>query len=228
MFQPQQEFFSRHYQVIIPDLRGNGQSGELACHPDTVLDQQTHDIIELIDHLGLSEVVVVGVSYGGVVSMHLLARYRGRISAAVLCDTFSSTVQHPVLNCLVKLMLPLSKIGWLMDLATTGFYKRWPLASAYFHRLFCHLRGNEVVLQRKAILSIDYRAELRQVTQPVLCLAGKSARGSSLVKMMRTTEAQLAHCSSFVIKNSFDPSNLCQPERFNQLVDQFLRQHYID
>nr|WP_245335109.1 alpha/beta hydrolase [Streptococcus oricebi] len=37
MFQPQIDFFKVRYQVIAPDLRGNGQSSSLTCQADQVL-----------------------------------------------------------------------------------------------------------------------------------------------------------------------------------------------
>ena len=38
MFQPQIDFFKGRYQVIAPDLRGNGQSSQLTCQAGQVLD----------------------------------------------------------------------------------------------------------------------------------------------------------------------------------------------
>src|SRR3712207_1818707 len=61
MYKPQIEYFSKKYQVIVPDLRGNGQSDELACSPAEVLDLQANDIVELLEHLDVKTVVVCGV-----------------------------------------------------------------------------------------------------------------------------------------------------------------------
>ena len=40
MFQPQIDFFKDCYRVIAPDLRGNGQSSQLTCKVEQVLDIQ--------------------------------------------------------------------------------------------------------------------------------------------------------------------------------------------
>ena len=49
MFQPQIDFFKDRYQVIAPDLRGNGQSSQLTCQVDQVLDIQAADVLAILE-----------------------------------------------------------------------------------------------------------------------------------------------------------------------------------
>jgi pimeloyl-ACP methyl ester carboxylesterase len=62
------------YRVILPDLRGHGDSGgphDPACYPPDVL---IDDVLALIDHLGLDDYDLGGYSLGGKLVLRLLAR----------------------------------------------------------------------------------------------------------------------------------------------------------
>lgn len=220
MYKPQIEYFSKKYQVIVPDLRGNGQSDELACSPAEVLDLQANDIVELLEHLDVKTVVVCGVSYGGVMAIHLITRFPKLFKGMILCDTFCTTETTPLLNLIVKITLPLSNSKWFMKRATRLIYKRWPLASAYFNKLFSNFRKDESILQRKAIMNIDYRESLKYLNIPVLCMAGDY--GKKLVDTMNTILKYIPSAKHFVIYNSFDPSNLCQSDIYDGHIEKFL------
>ena len=62
------------YRVILPDLRGHGDSArphDPACYPPDVL---ADDGLALVDQLGLDDYVLGGYSLGGKVVLRLLAR----------------------------------------------------------------------------------------------------------------------------------------------------------
>ncbi len=74
------------YRLIVPDLRGHGESPA----PDGVytIDEMADDVIELLDTLSLGAPVVVGgLSMGGYVALSLVARYPERVRALMLMDT---------------------------------------------------------------------------------------------------------------------------------------------
>jgi pimeloyl-ACP methyl ester carboxylesterase len=65
---------ARGYRVVLPDLRGHGDSGrphDPACYPPDVL---ADDGLALIDHLGLDAYHLGGYSLGGKLVLRLLAR----------------------------------------------------------------------------------------------------------------------------------------------------------
>ena len=67
------------FTVIRPDLRGFGDTplpGEAYADAD--------DLDALLDHLGVTDVAVVGSSFGGRVAMELATRHPGRVSSLVL------------------------------------------------------------------------------------------------------------------------------------------------
>jgi pimeloyl-ACP methyl ester carboxylesterase len=71
---PARAIAEQGYQVILPDLRGHGDSArphDPACYPPDVL---ADDGLALIDHLGLGDYHLGGYSLGGKVVLRLLAR----------------------------------------------------------------------------------------------------------------------------------------------------------
>jgi pimeloyl-ACP methyl ester carboxylesterase len=64
----------RGYRVILPDLRGHGDSGrphDPACYPPDIL---ADDMLAFIEHLGLGDFDLGGYSLGGKLVLRLLAR----------------------------------------------------------------------------------------------------------------------------------------------------------
>ncbi len=72
-------------QLIVPDLRGFGASD--APPSDYPMERHAADMVALLDHLGVQQAVVVGVSMGGYVTFALLREHAARVRAAVLANT---------------------------------------------------------------------------------------------------------------------------------------------
>lgn len=76
---------SGEFRVIAPDLRGFGRSG--MPNGAGTMDIYADDMIALLDHLGIEQAVVCGMSMGGYVLLNLLERYPQRVSAACFMVT---------------------------------------------------------------------------------------------------------------------------------------------
>ncbi|WP_250003654.1 alpha/beta hydrolase [Actinoplanes sp. M2I2] len=71
------------HQIIAPDLRGHGHS---TTHAPWTFEQHAEDVVDVLDHLGLTRATVVGHSLGATVAVHLARRHPGRIERLVLLD----------------------------------------------------------------------------------------------------------------------------------------------
>jgi pimeloyl-ACP methyl ester carboxylesterase len=85
MWAAQREGLADVCRVITPDQRGFGKSALGDDLPS--LDAAADDLAALLDRLGLTQVVLGGLSMGGYVTMAFLARYPERVAALVLADT---------------------------------------------------------------------------------------------------------------------------------------------
>lgn len=78
-------FLASRYRLIMPDLRGHGDSG-LGDGPAT-MQKHADDIAKVMTAAGADRAPLVGVSIGGYAIFEFWRRYRQRVSALVLCNT---------------------------------------------------------------------------------------------------------------------------------------------
>jgi pimeloyl-ACP methyl ester carboxylesterase len=84
---PSNAAWGAQFQLIIPDLRGQGRSSILS--KPFRHDETTQDIFALLDHLGIHSCKGVGISGGGNVLLHMATRQTDRVKATVLVSATS-------------------------------------------------------------------------------------------------------------------------------------------
>ncbi|HEX5207999.1 MAG TPA: alpha/beta hydrolase [Steroidobacteraceae bacterium] len=87
MWQPQFEPIAElGWHIIAPDLRGYGASDIDGAM--TTLDIFARDQLALLDHLGIAQAVVAGLSMGGQIAMEICRSAPERVTGVVLAATF--------------------------------------------------------------------------------------------------------------------------------------------
>ena len=79
---------SSRYRLVMPDLRGHGESG-LGNAPATMA-KYADDVAHVMDAAGVERAPIIGVSIGGYIFFEFWRRFRERVSALVLCNTKAS------------------------------------------------------------------------------------------------------------------------------------------
>jgi esterase len=81
------DFFARNmkqdYHVLAPDLRGHGDSGRAQAY---TLQEGAQDIEELFSALKLKNMVLLGLSMGGLIAMYYAAIFPERLSKLIIVD----------------------------------------------------------------------------------------------------------------------------------------------
>src|SRR5438270_13208610 len=85
MWVPAAEILSTRYRLIMPDLRGHGDS-EIGEGPATMA-KHAADIARVCDDVGVGRAIFAGVSIGGYALFEFWRRYRGRVAALALFNT---------------------------------------------------------------------------------------------------------------------------------------------
>ncbi len=78
------ELVSR-YRVILPDLRGHGESG--IGEGPAIMEKHAADLASVLDDAEVGRAAMAGVSIGGYLLFEFWRRYRGRVAALILCST---------------------------------------------------------------------------------------------------------------------------------------------
>jgi pimeloyl-ACP methyl ester carboxylesterase len=81
---------ARRYRLIVPDLRGHGESNNPLPH--FTHGQCALDVAALLDQLGIARTKAIGMSLGGNTLLHLATRERDQVEAMVLV---SATMYYP-------------------------------------------------------------------------------------------------------------------------------------
>jgi 3-oxoadipate enol-lactonase len=85
LWKPAAQAIVSRYRVILPDLRGHGDSG-VGEGPAT-MEKHAADLARVLDHEEVGRAPFVGVSIGGYVLFEFWRKYRARVEALVLCNT---------------------------------------------------------------------------------------------------------------------------------------------
>lgn len=97
---------AKHFRVICLDLRGHGLSEKPhdAC---AYGEELAHDVIRLMDHLGIKKAHVAGYSMGGYITVKLLELHPDRLLSAAPCAAGWDEVSqerldllHRIIDCL--------------------------------------------------------------------------------------------------------------------------------
>ncbi|SON53836.1 3-oxoadipate enol-lactonase 1 [Hartmannibacter diazotrophicus] len=165
---------SGRYRVVCYDKRGHGLSSQKAG-PSTIADH-ADDLIGLVDHLGIGNFAIVGLSVGGLIAQDIAGRFGGRLQAMVLCDTAAKIGTAEAWNARIGAI----ETGGLLSIADTvvarwfgeDFRTRRPVDVAGWTTMLARMPADGYVDACRAIRDADYRASAAAIVVPTLCIAG--------------------------------------------------------
>ncbi|HIE30703.1 TPA: alpha/beta fold hydrolase [Candidatus Poribacteria bacterium] len=218
-------FTERGYYVLAPDLLGHGKSSKVNT---LELRDWENQINELLQSVGLSKCILVGVSMGGVIAQSYAMNNPEKVSRLVLSDTFGElkTLQERVLGFSQVIGFKLYKILGAKVLAKgMGLAYKAPFAKQakeYFSQVSLNVDFDQLVLARKAINKVDVIGKIDGDQIPTLVLVGDQF-GKSFVEINRKIADGIRGSKFVVLESSMNPSNLVNPTDFNQEVLQFIQ-----
>src|SRR5882757_3791919 len=77
--------FSAEYRLIMPDLRGYGET--VAVTPKTMLDEMALDILHLLEALQIDRAIFCGLSMGGQIVLDFYRLFPDKVKALVIADS---------------------------------------------------------------------------------------------------------------------------------------------
>ena len=212
------------YRLIMPDLRGHGQSEATA---EASMGQYADDLAALLDTLGQREpVVLVGLSMGGYVAFEFYRRYPARVHALVLADTRASAdseearagryrsaekALHEGSQAIADEMLP----KLFAPDAPEALREEWRAIMAAMPP-----EGVAAALRAMAERA-DSTGDLRTINRPVLVIVGREDRITPVADAAAMAE-EIAGAELETIPDAGHLSPVEQPARFVAVLEQFL------
>ena len=223
MWQTQIDFFQQDFFVICYDTRGHGASS--APQGPYSIDQLGQDVVNLLDHLNVEKATFCGISMWGLTGQWLAIHRPERFNQVVVCNTAAKIGQEQAWNDRAALV----REQGLQPIASTA-------ASRWFTEPF--IQSNATVVNNlqndlaagsaegyasccEALAKADVREQLKDITVPVLVVAGQQDPVTTVVDGQFMVE-RIANSQLFEI-NASHISNVELPNEFNQAVKQFIQ-----
>ena len=168
------ETMGRHRATLTYDLRGQGASG-ITPDPYT-MDQLGDDLIALLDHLGLTQIILCGVSIGGMIAQTVATKRPDLIRGLVLCCTGMKIGNADRWNTRIadvndKGLAALS--GGIMDQWFPSRFQSTHTDALTGHKTMVSRNGPLGYANTCAALrDVDLRASTPTITAPTTCIAG--------------------------------------------------------
>lgn len=236
MWQAQFETFAKHFRVICYDARGFGKSRTEAT---TFSNRQ--DIQDLLDHLGIDKVAVIGISRGGQIAVDYTVEHPERVWALVTVaagisgydfqpdGSEKSKIESEMFNKMEELwekkdFEPLTELEVRMWADGPG----QPAGRAAQHvreELFRMIRANDARQDGEATpLPLEPPAinRLGDIKVPTLVTVGDLDTTGTLA-MADVLEQKIHRARKVVFSGAAHMIPMEQPDHFNQEVLSFLR-----
>jgi pimeloyl-ACP methyl ester carboxylesterase len=227
---PVSKFLAPRYQLIMPDLRGHGESA-LGEGPAT-MQKHASDIAKIMSDAGVERAPIIGVSIGGYAIFAFWRRFRDRASALVLCNTKAPADSAEARN--VRLQSANDVLasgteqffeGMLQRvLAETTRRSRPDLVEGVL-RMMRKMSAEDVAgVQRGMAERPDSVATLKTINVPVLIITGDEdvTTGIAEAELMKQN---IAGAQMRVIAKAGHYSPWEQPEEAGRLLREFLSQN---
>jgi 3-oxoadipate enol-lactonase len=220
-WQHQIAFFSRQgFKAAAWDARGYGDSEDYAGA--LRFDDFTSDVLRTLNFLGEHSAHLVGLSMGGRIARNFTLAHPQRVRTLTLANTspgFDALSPAEVLRFVEerKNRTPESTSRLLGSAARTGAHQAL-LAS--FHAL----RNDSYLKTLEASVAQDRNARLEKLEVPTLIITGDEDRVYPL-ELTQLMARRIPRAKLAVLEACGHLSNLEQPERFNEVLLDFLKQH---
>jgi 3-oxoadipate enol-lactonase len=225
----QVEALKSSYRVVVPDLRGHGETTATADEPAT-MEEMARDVAALLDELRIERAVLGGLSMGGYVSLAFYRLFPRRVRSLVLADTRATADTDEVRKVREETARRALDEG-MAALADTMLPKLFAHATHMKHPDRVE-RVREMILATKpagaaaALRGMAARRDqtnlLANVLQPTLVVVGSEDQVTppSESELLRR---EIRGSRLEVIEGAGHVSNVEQPEEFNRVLLKFLQ-----
>lgn len=229
MWRPQIEFLGAGHRVIVPDLRGYGQSSIVAGVRETKLETFAADSFALMDRLGIQKFVLGGLSMGGQIVLEMFRQAGDRIEALLLADTFAGLDTAERKQLRLKTADRFESEGMtsyareeLTKMITPANAERLPQVAAHVMEMMLTTpaTGAAAALRGRAQRA-DYLPILGNIRVPTLVVVGKEDVYTP-VNLAEQLYDRIPGAKLAVIENAGHMPNLEQPQAFNEVLGTWL------
>ncbi len=227
MWSDQVETFASTFRVIVPDLRGYG---ETTVTPGKVtMEDMAGDLAALLDALAIDRVILGGLSMGGQIVFEFYRQFPSRVRALLLADTQpqAETEQGRIARyttaqrVLDHGMAPLADESLPKLLAAQTFAEHPDVVDKVRQMIIGTNPEGAAAAMRGRAERRDYTALLSEITVPTLIVVG-SEDVYTPVSDAELMHRKIAGSRLVVFEGVGHMPNMERPSEFNATLKQFL------
>lgn len=227
MWRDQMQELSATHRVIIPDLRGHGETA--VSSDQAMMEEMAGDVAALLDHLKIEQTVLGGLSMGGYVAFAFYRLFPSRVLALVLADTRPQADSEEARRNREAMRVRALQQG--IDTIADALLPKLLAPASLAKDFETVTRVREMILGTKPegaaaalrgmTARLDYSDLLPEITVPTLIIVGSEdavtppTDAESMHRMIRNSQLE-------TIDGAGHLSNIERPAEFNQALINFL------
>jgi 3-oxoadipate enol-lactonase len=212
-----QHVLANHYRLIMPDLRGHG---ETEIDHNLTINTFALDIIHILDSLHIPSAYICGLSLGGIVAQEIYRQHPERVKGLILANTTSyiptlltySSIRHS------HHLLQYDKHRLLNLIVETSLYD-----SSYKEEAMDTFQLRDTYSScAMAPVGINFYPVLPTIKKPVLLIGSIHDRITPLINILSMSYF-IQDVSTVYFNHAGHLSNIEKKEPFNQAISDFLK-----
>ncbi len=222
--------FSKHFNVLVVDLRGHGKSRDLFAAymgRDYTFEDISLDVIEILNHLEIKKSHFIGVSLGTILIRVIAELDPDRVESMTLAGAITRlNIRSRFLVFVAKLFKPIIPFMWLYRLFARILMpnKRHKESRYIFIKEAQKIYRREINRWFKLLKDVNpllqYQVE-KNPSIPTLYLMGEEDH--LFLQPVRVLVNQNEMARLVTIKNSGHVCNVDQPQAFNKYAIEFIQ-----
>lgn len=213
-------------QVIVPDLPGHGKSKLL--HDGANVGDYARAVLEAIENLGLPEVDVVGLSFGGMVAQAIALASPQKVRRLVLAHCGAVT-PSAVVEMWRQRLEEATEFGMSQQVSSTlhrwftpDFRQRASATCAWVAEMIANTPIEGYAAAVQAICRLNHTAQLGGLPMPALVIGGALDQAVPLATS-ETMAGLLSHGEFIALADAAHLGNVEKSTQFTEMLHTFLR-----
>lgn len=238
------EFFhwlTEYMQLIFIDYRGNGRSGRDPDISKYTIKQNVEDLEALRQYLGLDKIVVMGQSYGGIMSQAYTTTYPEHVCATILMstaptgETFVRATEQLDTRGTTEMKDYFVNVMLAGKLKTPEDFRQYLITFAPLYTLYGKEQYSDEVgrcvlnhepLASPELYAFDFLPDLHKIDSPVLLIGGEEDWVCTIDQTYKIKE-RIKDCTTVVIKDSSHEIFLDQTQQTIDALDKFVKERIV-
>ncbi|SFF39270.1 alpha/beta fold hydrolase [Thermoflexibacter ruber] len=221
--------FIKHFNVLLVDLRGHGKSKDIFWNQEYSFKEVSKDVVDVLNHVGIQSAHFIGVSLGTIVIRNIAEVDNSKIKSMILGGAITRlNIRSQFLMRIADWLKRVLPFIWIYTIFAHILMprRRHRESRSLFIREAKNLRQSEFL--RWFTLTAEINPLLRyfnekEIPVPTLYIMGDE--DYMFLPQVKRLVKQHKFSKLFVVENCGHVCNVEQPEIFNELSIEFIKNH---